>query len=173
MMNNLVHVGVLLASVIVASSACADSQQDPSIEPDLCTREGSAPWGLGAEPPYSALSVEGVMLRMMFAYDGGCGEHRFVACWDGEFVENAGVVTASLTPGHDDGGDNCEASFVSATTIDLTDLALAWHAYAGADDMRPLRLRVTDRPPRSERTSESIDWVVPEDVAVPDGSTTD
>lgn len=87
-----------------------------------------------ADDPYDlqgASYVGGDELEIEVHYGGGCEEHEWALCWDGEFMESE-PVQARLDLRHDDRDDPCRAYLHDTLTFDLAELREAYEEAYGA-----------------------------------------
>lgn len=75
-------------------------------------------------------TIEGDSLAVTVAYSGGCAEHTFALCWDGEWLESNPVQTG-LRIAHDDGGDDCDAYPSEEVEFDLLPMQAAYQQAYG------------------------------------------
>lgn len=149
--------------MLLVSLACG-LHDSPAMR-DVCEIGESADFGF-IEPIESAATINGETMTLVINTSGGCGPHRVVACWDGQFITNTEPVAADVPLGHDPMGDDCEAGVTRTVEVDLSELASAWRASfpTEADDV--LRLQLHDQPPAIPPQTLVIDWSVP--AAPPD-----
>ena len=67
-------------------------------------------------------TVEGDTLSIGVSYSGGCANHEWELCWDGEVMESA-PVQIRLSLGHNANGDSCEAIETDSIQFDISVLA--------------------------------------------------
>jgi hypothetical protein len=98
-------------------------------------------------------------LELVVSYGGGCKEHSFYTCWDGEFLENDPAVFSEANPprarialGHHGRGDGCEAEETATLDFWLTPLR---EAYAATHDNGATRLVI-------ELGEQSVQYPFPE-----------
>lgn len=87
--------------------ACTGTIDDSSVttEPreDFSACDASA----GDDKEVVSASTDGRYLIVGFAYGGGCEDHDFVLCWDGEFSEDT-PASIQVSFFHDANGDTCD-----------------------------------------------------------------
>ncbi len=72
--------------------------------------------------------IEGDELILSVGYSGGCEEHAFRLCWDGDFSEpdaesdSSRPAQVDIVLEHQDNGDSCEMWFVDHLRFDLSAL---------------------------------------------------
>ena len=67
-------------------------------------------------------TVEGDTLSIGVSHSGGCANHEWELCWDGEVMESA-PVQIRLPLGHNANGDSCEAIETDNIQSDISVLA--------------------------------------------------
>ena len=80
-----------------------------------------------------AMSIEANTLRVSVSYGGGCEEHEFAACWNGE-IANSAPPSLTLTLAHDAHDDLCDAFVTRDLFIDLADLPVGFASPARASE---------------------------------------
>ena len=71
------------------------------------------------------LTIEGDTLKISVSFSGGCEDHQFAVCWNGQFA-TSDPPQVSLEPHHNANGDNCEAAINRDVLVDLTPLREAY-----------------------------------------------
>ncbi len=97
-----------------------------------CTEEGCdakpidlCDGGPGDDPvTITGGAIEGDVLTLEVSYGGGCEEHGFGGCWDGNF-DLSEPPGAGLTLWHDANGDGCEALLYDSVALSLVPMRLA------------------------------------------------
>mmetsp|Transcript_52682 Transcript_52682/g.104648 ORF Transcript_52682/g.104648 Transcript_52682/m.104648 type:complete len:142 (+) Transcript_52682:96-521(+) len=79
-------------------------------------------------------SVTGDQLTVSVSYSGGCEEHSFQVCWDGQFVRGeTEALHANLEVWHHANSDTCEAYPTDMISFDLAPLKQAWRDTHGQE----------------------------------------
>lgn len=113
-----------------AKSLDKDNPTDESPDEDNPTDKTGLSWEIcdlvDKDPvELETATVEGDLLELRVSYAGGCGDHTFRLCWDGEYQLSAPVQAgARLT--HDGHGDECSSHIEEKLAFDLTPLRLDW-----------------------------------------------
>lgn len=88
-------------------------------------------------------ALEDELLALTIGYGGGCGTHRFHACWDGRFAESFPVQTW-IAFHHDGGGDTCEAFITRTVYVDVSPILGAYQSSYGSSGPIVMHVRDTD-----------------------------
>jgi hypothetical protein len=88
--------------------------------------------GTEAADPFVVLeaSIDGDVLYATVSYSGGCFEHDFGYCWDGQFNESL-PVQVNTTISHEGHDDPCLSEPVETISLNLLPLRVAFNEYYG------------------------------------------
>lgn len=117
---------VLLAAGCDPEDGEVGDLQGTSTEVEVCAQDSIDDYVI------EQLSVTGDMLTVSLSYGGGCEEHEYLLCWDGDLHET-NPVQARLTLIHDANGDDCEAEVHDEPCFDLSLLKDAYENKYMAD----------------------------------------
>ncbi|WP_434418082.1 hypothetical protein [Nannocystis pusilla] len=122
---------MLTTIAIVSQITLAASAAPPVPFPDLYTPEAPAAAGGALEmcgfpvesDPFSitAAQLVGDSLEVTVGYQGGCQQHHFSFCWDGNFLESWPVQVFTQIR-HESNNDPCASSVTDSLTFDLSGL---------------------------------------------------
>jgi hypothetical protein len=156
----------LVWSSAIAALGCGGPQGgNGGDEPPPGTREDpiilttSCPGDLPADPyQLTSAEIDGELMEIKLQYGGGCGTHRFFACWpENQFAESYPVQTW-LEIHHDAGGDTCEALIMDTRYVDISAILTAYQQAYGSSG--PIVMHIRD-------TGVSVTYQPPDAPAAP------
>ena len=100
------------------------------------------------DDPYtikSAPFVQGDRIDFELEYGGGCQDHEFVLCWNGDFVGQPPSAQAEIRLYHNANGDLCRALITEIRSYNLAPMRRAYNAQfqsrTGTVDLIPYLFR--------------------------------
>jgi hypothetical protein len=102
----------------------------------------------------TSAEIEGEIMKLALQYAGGCGTHRFFACWPDERFAESYPVQTWLRLYHDAGGDTCEGLILDTRYVDISAVLYTYQRAYGSSGpivmhLRDTGLSVTYQPPNA------------------------